>query len=66
LYKRSVHIYKPGRYVLGLFREVLPVTGSGSRLEATAMARRQPNILDSFNSTAPAKRILRDEGPELQ
>ena len=22
--------------------------------------------LDSYNSTAPAKRILRDEGPELQ
>ena len=27
------------------------------------MARRRPNILDSFNSIVPAKRILRDEGP---
>jgi len=29
-------------------------------------ALRWPNILDSFNSTVPVKRILRDEGPELQ
>ena len=42
------------------------VISARSRLEATAKARRRPNILDSFNSTAPAKRILRDEGRELQ
>jgi len=29
-------------------------------------AHRRPNILDSFNSTVLVKRILRDEGPELQ
>ena len=40
-----------------LFREVLPVTGAHSRLEATAMVRRRPNIIDSFNSTVPAKQI---------
>ena len=43
--------------------------GSGSarsRLEDIAMARRRPNILDYCNSTVPAKRIHRDEGPESQ
>ena len=54
---------------MGLFREVLLVTGSASarsRLEDIAMARRLPNILDYFNSTAPAKRIHRDERLESQ